>query len=110
MRLTTIALTFAALAIAGSAAAAGRVTDVDYLKAARCKGLATGSSIDTASLDAFLKTEGRLRNEIVVGMAKGEQDKGRREARNTERQAKVQAELAGACTAFLSGASTMATR
>lgn len=110
MRFAILALTAATLAVAGSATAAGRVTDVDYLKAARCKGLATGASVDTASVDAFLKAEGKARNTIVVDMAKTEQEKGRREARNADKKAKVDAELAGACTAYLSGSSNLATR
>ena len=39
MKYAVIAL--AAVALAGSASAAEKVTDVDYLKANRCKGLAT---------------------------------------------------------------------
>ncbi|MDB5418926.1 MAG: hypothetical protein JWP50_2345, partial [Phenylobacterium sp.] len=61
MKVAAIALVALGLAVAGSAAASSRVTDVDYLKANRCKGLASGMGADTAGLDAFIKTEGRSR-------------------------------------------------
>ena len=48
------------------ATAAHRVTDVEFLRASRCKGLATASAADTIRLDAFLKAEGRWRTPIVL--------------------------------------------
>ncbi len=53
MRIAAITLTAAAaLMVAGSALAEGSVTDVDYLKASRCRGIAGVTAPDTTALDA----------------------------------------------------------
>jgi len=103
MRLITIAFAAAGLcAAAGSASAAA--TDVDYLKANRCRGLAEGNltAIDTAALDAYLKTEKRYRAAFVVDRGRAEMDKARREAKTTneERKTRLTAELNGPCQVF----------
>ena len=58
MKFAIIALGAAVLA-AGAASASDKVSDVDFLKANRCKGLATTLTgvVDSASLDAFIKSE-----------------------------------------------------
>ena len=103
MKLFAIALTSAGLlAAAGSASAA--VSDVDYLKANRCRGLAASgiASVDTASMDAFIKSEGRTRNAFVTDRGKTEFDKAKREGKtdSAERKARLTAELNGPCQAY----------
>src|SRR4051794_34089352 len=63
-----IAIAIAALSLsaAGAAAAAEHVTDVDYLKASRCRGIAAGLGADTVGLDAFLKAESRSRVDLIL--------------------------------------------
>jgi hypothetical protein len=98
MKLAAIAL--AGLAVAGSAAASTHVTDVEFLKANRCKGLAVGMGADTAGLDAFIKAEGRSRQDVVLRMGSDQADRARREAANANMKDKVTAELSGGCSAF----------
>lgn len=104
MRLITILFAAAGLAAAaGTASAAG--TDVEFLKASRCRGLAEGAGVtDTASLDAYLKAEGRYRTSVLMDRARDAQDSARREAKSTneQRKARVATELAGPCQAFKS--------
>ncbi len=103
MRLITIAFVASGLlAAAGSASAAA--TDVDYLKANRCRGLADGklTPIDTTALDAYLKAEKRYRAPHVVDRGRSEFDKARREAttNNEERKARLTKELDGPCQVY----------
>jgi hypothetical protein len=103
MKLIAIALTTAGfLTAAGSAAAA--VSDVDYLKANRCRGLAEGglASVDTAAMDAFIKNEQRTRSSFIADRGKVEYDKAKREAKtdSTDRKARLTAELTGPCQVY----------
>lgn len=102
-----IAIAFAAtgaLAAAGSAAAA--VSDVEYLKASRCRGLADSglAQVDTAALDAFVKSERSGRAPYVLERSKVEYDKAKREAKTDsgDRKARLAAELSGPCQAYKS--------
>lgn len=102
-----IAIAFAAtgmLAAAGSAAAA--VSDVEYLKASRCKGLAESglAQVDTAALDAFMKSERSGRAPYVLERSKVEYDKAKREAKTDsgDRKARLTAELSGPCQVYKS--------
>lgn len=105
MKLITIA--FAAtglLAAAGSAAAA--VSDVEFLKANRCRGLAESgmTQVDTAAMDAFIKSESGRRSGTVLERGKAEYDKAKREAKSdsSDRKARLTAELSGPCQAYKS--------
>lgn len=100
MRLAPFACSIAALLTAGSAVAADRASDVDYLRASRCRGLAAGLAADTASLDAFLKTQGRSRDQFVHQRGEEEAARGKRDARRSGRAAEATAELSGPCQAF----------
>ena len=100
MRLTPLALSAAALLVAGSAVAAERASDLDYLRASRCRGLATGLSADTGALDAYLKVEARTRDLFVVQRGSEEEARGKRDARRAERAAKSAEELNGPCQAY----------
>ena len=104
---------FAALALvavtlsAGSASATERVTDLDYLKASRCKGLATRlpGVVDPAAIEAFLKAAPGARLPIILERANDEFERARREARSEDRKERLTAELAGACQAVVASGS-----
>lgn len=111
MKVAAIALTAVAFAAAGSAYAATRASDLDYLKASRCKGIAASvGQIDTTGLDAFLKAESRSRGPMVMERAAAETERARREARATERRDRMTAELTGPCMAFMGPAKDVAAR
>lgn len=105
MRIAVIALTLAAVS-AGAAVAAERVSDVDYLKASRCKGLASSdlNAVDAAALDAFVKEQSRARTAFVVQKGVDEETRAKREVKSgkAERRARLTAELSGPCQAFKS--------
>jgi hypothetical protein len=100
MKVAAFALAALGLAVAGAATAAERATDLDYMKASRCKGLAEAMGADTAGVDAYLKQEGRGRAPFVVERAGAEMSKAKREARSEDRRDRLSAELTGACTAY----------
>lgn len=92
-------------AAAGVAAAADHLTDVAYLKANRCRGLAAGLGVsDTGPLDALIKTESRSRQDLVYERGQEEQARGKREAAGQDAKERLTAELNGPCLAYLSGA------
>jgi hypothetical protein len=92
------------VAVAGSAIAAQGVTDIDYIRASRCKGLAAGSGLaDTKGLDEYLKSASRGRMEIAEDRAQSEFERARRETRSDEGKAHYAAELAGACRPYMGG-------
>jgi hypothetical protein len=109
MKLAAIVLVAAGLAAAGSAAAATQVSDVDYLKANRCKGLAAGLGADTAGLDAFIKAQGAYRLDYILDRGHEEYARAKRETADANMKARLDAELASACTAYL-GASAKSVR
>jgi hypothetical protein len=104
MRLALIAVAAAGLFAAGAAAAAETVTDVDFIKANRCRGLAQADpvNIDVAALDAFIKTQGRNRQTYILDKAAEEQARAKREAKtdNAVRKADMATELSGPCQRF----------
>ena len=113
MKSATIALVaagFVASLGVGAASAADRVTDVDFLKANRCKGLAASIQgvVDPAALDAFVKSERKTRAAYIVGCGEEEFAKARREARSEDRRGRLTAELNGECQAFLASPDTVA--
>ncbi|MFC3069225.1 hypothetical protein [Phenylobacterium soli] len=114
MKFAAIMLVAAGLAVAGSASAAASSaikSDVDYLKASRCKGLAQGlGGIDTAALDAALKSERFSRADAIVDRAAEEMARAKRQAANANLKDQLSAEVAGACMAYLSPSKDMASR
>jgi hypothetical protein len=109
MKVIAMVLAGASLVAAGSAAASDKVTDLDYLKASRCKGIATATGADTAGLDAYLKAAERGRQAVIVERGETEIDRAKREARG-DRKARAEAELAGACSAYTGAGKDMAAR
>lgn len=111
MKFAAVAIVLAGLAAAGAANA--KASDAEYLKANRCLGLASSESlgqIDAEALSAFVDAEGRMRTTFVLDKGKEERDRAVREARttNTQRVARLSAELNGSCQALLSAPQTQA--
>jgi hypothetical protein len=104
MKTAAILLATLGLAIAGSAIASEKLSDVDYLRANRCRGLAAGQGAgDTAGLDALIKTEGRSRLEMIYTRGQEEMERGKRDASHIDSKDRLTAELNGPCMAFMSG-------
>jgi hypothetical protein len=98
-----------ACACAGVASASAHVTDLDYLKANRCKGLAVGlGSGDTAGLDAMIKAEGRSRADAILLRGQEELARGKRDAAKADLKDRLTAELNGPCMAYMSSGKEMA--
>jgi hypothetical protein len=109
MKTAAIVLAALGLAVAGAAVASDHLTDVDYLKANRCRGLAEGLGVgDTATLDSVIKTEGRSRVETIYTRGQEELARGKRDASKTDLKERLSAELNGPCMAFLGGAKATA--
>lgn len=106
------AITVAAIAMLGSSAASAseKVTDVDYLRANRCKGLATSihGVVDESALDSFIKSNRGARAPYIVERADEELSRARKEARSEDRKDRLTAELTGPCQAYLGGSSDVA--
>ena len=103
MRLPTILLAVAtALLVTSSALAADQATDMDFLKANRCRGLAGILAPNTTDLDAWLKSQGKYRTSSVLAQAANQQDAARRQAKTTnpERLARLTTELNGPCQLY----------
>jgi hypothetical protein len=101
MKVAAVAFVALGLAVAGSAAASSRVTDVDYLKANRCKGIAAGMGADTAGLDAFIKAEGRTRVDYVLRRGEEEASRAKRQTADANLKDRLSAELSGGCAAYM---------
>ncbi|MCR5876403.1 hypothetical protein LRS10_21010 [Phenylobacterium sp. J426] len=112
MKFAAIFVAAAALASAGSSFASERVSDMDYMKASRCKGLATTLTgvVDASSIDAYLKSARSSRSPAVYERADSEFDKAKREARSEDRKTRLTAELTGPCSAYLGAPASMAKR
>lgn len=108
MKSIIIIAAVAVSALTGVAQAASKVTDNQFLQAARCRGLAASEGLgrlDTAAIDQFLRTEGAARelavrtsanNRINAAQAQGDKAAG-------AKKEKLMAERQGACAAWLSG-------
>jgi DNA-binding transcriptional regulator YdaS (Cro superfamily) len=102
MKLIILATAAATLLAVSPAAAASQISDVDYLRANRCRGLASGipGAVDAAAIDSLVKSESRGRSVYVQQRADQEFDRARREARSDDRKPRLTQELTGACQAF----------
>jgi hypothetical protein len=95
----------AAVAGAASAQPPSRLTDVAYIEAARCAGLASSGklgSTDGASLSALLKAQAYNRDQTVLDQADNAQDQAKRQANRADdyMKTKLQSELSGPCSSF----------
>lgn len=95
-------------ALAGAAAAADRATDVDYLRASRCRGIAAGLGADTSGLDAFLKAQSRTRNDVIMTRGEEEAARAKKETRDANLKDRLSGELAGACVAYAPAGKSLA--
>ena len=102
MKFAVIALVAATFA-AGAASASEKVTDVDYLKANRCKGLATSIDgvVDPAALTSFIKAERGTRASYIVNRGDEEFQRARKEAKSADRKERLTTELTTACQAYV---------
>lgn len=81
-----------------------RLTDVEYMQAARCAGIASAdSSISTASINALLKAQSAGRMSFVEDKADEMRSDAARSAKRANGYAKekLNAELDGACKRYL---------
>lgn len=76
MRTLFAVLTLSLSAVAGASQAADRLSDTDYVHAARCVGLAEASGVDASALKSVLKAQSRGRMDFIVERA----DDARRDA------------------------------
>jgi len=102
MNITAVALASLTLASAGvaSGAYAASVSDMDYLKASRCRGIAKGLGADASAIEAYLKRAGGGRSALVVSRANEEFAKGKRQSSSGDGKERLQAELSGPCAAY----------
>jgi len=104
MRITTAAI-IAAAAVSGLTATAAfaqtRLSDMQYVKLARCSGLA---GEDSARFDALLKANKQGRDSYIADKAASARTTAAREARTAGEggKASIAAELNGACAKFAS--------
>jgi len=104
MKAAAVLLMTFGLACASAATASERVSDLDYLKANRCKGLAVGlGSGDVASLDSLIKAQSKSRGDAVLQRADEEMSKAKREAAKADLKERLSAELSGPCLAYTGG-------
>jgi len=106
MRMTAVIVALAATAATTAYAQPGRLTDVQYLQAARCAGLASSEGLgamDTASIDSLLKAEGRGRIGYISDKAQAARDEARRTANRAkaERKSSLMTERSGVCARYL---------
>jgi hypothetical protein len=104
MKAAAIVLAVLSMAGADAAMASDHMTDMDYLKANRCRGLAVGLNMNTAALDATLKTESRSRSEPILLRGEDELARAKRDAGRDGMHEKVNAEVSGPCQVYLNGA------
>lgn len=100
-------VTAAAFAAFAGVAQAG-ASNLNYLEAARCRGLAASENLgklDTAALDAFLKEEAVGRDITVLTSANNKMQSALKEANAADagKKAKLLAQRDGACAAFIAG-------
>ena len=101
MKVAAILIAGASLVAATTATASPRISDLDYLRASRCKGLAQTLGADTAGVDALLKSAKMSRQPVIQERASAELARAKREARS--QKDKVAAELSGGCVAYMGG-------
>src|SRR4051794_17161099 len=92
MNVAAVTLASLSLASAASFAAAAPATDVDYLKASRCRGIAVGLGAAPSAITAYLKSAAAGRGSAILERADDEFARAKREARG-DGKARLQAEL-----------------
>lgn len=106
MRILTLAIAAAAtLVSAGFANAADKVTDSQFLAAARCTGLAEGSGQSAEGFQSYLKAQSKGRTSNIYDRADKVRDQARHSAKIADATQKgvYAQELSGACAAYSQG-------
>lgn len=98
------------LTAAGSAFAASQGSDVDYMKANRCKGIAVATGADTRALDAYIKKDGLSRSDAVISLGQDAFTRAKRDAADANMKDRLAAELSGYCTAYMDKGKALASR
>ncbi|MBO9559003.1 MAG: hypothetical protein J7515_10510 [Caulobacter sp.] len=111
MKKIIVATIAAASALAGAAQAGAAASNYEFLQAARCRGLAASDGlgkVDTAGIDAFLRTEGASRELPVRASAQRKIVDAQKEGDKADgaKKEKLLAERTNTCSAWLNGAST----
>ena len=112
MLLVATLVSAAAMAVSNPVGAAERLSDVDFMNASRCAGLAEGFKIENTSLKALLEDQRGWREGFIQEKA----DEMRQEAAGQVRRAnaagkqRISAELNGACKTYLGSSPTVAAR
>lgn len=107
MRITALIVTLAAAAATtATAQPSARLSDVDFMQAARCRGLAGSEALgamDTKAIDAMLKEQGHGRAAFITGKADELRDNAVRSAKRAGgyTKEKLVAERDGVCKRFL---------
>jgi carbamoylphosphate synthase small subunit len=111
MRIAAPAILLAAIAAAGFAtAASAAVSDSDFIRASRCKGIAEGLGVDAADLTSFVRAEGRTRLPIITDQAAAAEKKARRDVAKAEAKSRFETELSGVCAAYAGAPKAVAAR
>jgi hypothetical protein len=90
-----------ALTVAGGAMAKPALSEADYLRASRCRGLAAGFGVIDPGFGAVLKATAGERGATLQERAGAEFIRARREAVHSDGHDRLAAELTGGCKVFL---------
>ncbi|MDE2486559.1 MAG: hypothetical protein KGO51_04110 [Alphaproteobacteria bacterium] len=101
MKRAAVAIAALGLAAAGSAYAASPVSDVDYLRANRCEGIAAGLGADTSHVAAFIKAQGATRMDYILAKGREAYRQARRETSDANLKPRLNTELATSCAAYV---------
>ena len=107
MRTLTGLVILAALGATAASAQPGHLSDVAYMQAARCVGLASSANLgapDDKSMSALLKAESVGRAPFILDKADDMQRQAKREADRADQfgKGRLQAELTGVCATLKS--------
>jgi hypothetical protein len=102
MRITAAVIALACAAATTASAGSNRLSDIDYLQAARCSGLAASQSMDPSAYDNVLKAQRVGRAGYIQDKADATRNDAKRQAARAgaERKPMLLAELDGACRRF----------
>lgn len=109
MKSIIITAVIVASALTGVAQAAPKVSDNEFLQAARCRGLASSEGlgrVDTAAIDQLLRAEGQARTLAVKASANNKMNAAQAQGDKAQggKKEKLLAERQEACASWLQGA------
>jgi hypothetical protein len=109
MNIAAVTLVSLSLTSVGGLAVAAPSTDVDYLRASRCRGIAVGLGEDPSAINAYLKGAIAGRSPAILDRADEEFGRAKRQSRG-DGKARLQAELAGPCAVYAGATKTSSLR